>query len=457
MKRKRVPKVETVENNEKFPNAEPITRLRWEALPILNRIDRFYDFVMFVIADQDLMLSDEGRFFQQDSTDFSTFVNNYKDYIEKHLTLLPVDIYLEFFDDHSYEVKKFEDVVPKKYEQKFVNYFNRLFYENFPDEQFIGVSSLIITIEDLKNYFKLYLKFTKVNSEVYISYFASAFSFFYNDTTTFKKEAERLDKFKLHCESLDSALSAELKERKREEYKSRLYECINNGVTQVKGYIEDFSKKEVYLSFEENLIHYLKMLPEDFDNYTFISYGFNYDNRFNHLSLQYLDYTYFGIEPENLKGSQSEIEAIKIELDNLRSKNTKLINFLNEKGFNDKEINILFNLLHKNKFSTLNIRYHPFTKQVSQFHILYCFYIFEFYENALDSIKDFENLISDITVFNIGVAEQFRKYYRNLTSNNNHYPFTRFEKTIKDLNNKLNIDREKLKNIPGKNYGNVVF
>src|SRR5690606_8717815 len=108
----------------------------------------------------------------------------------------------------------------------------------------------------------------------------------------------------------------------QERYKTKLFKSILNNKVQVAGFFQDFEKNKVFISFEETLFNQLSILPEDFDDY---SLNFKLDTSVSHLSLQYLNYSYFAITPEISEANKTLKEVQQVELDEIKKKNSSLI------------------------------------------------------------------------------------------------------------------------------------
>jgi hypothetical protein len=371
----------------------------------MERKDRLLDFVVFILCDYEELLNYGISFFNQP---FKTLVSDpfaktqepiiedYKVFLKKHMEPIPEILFQEDLYDDDFQI--IGGFLNRGKESLLLSYLNSNYRHGYPDDideeglPYGGNLNLDINKEELRNYFDWYLKFKKVNNEVYISYFMQYLQGIEHSAKDFfKKEIERIEKDEMQFNQLSPSLSNEFKNKKQEHYKKRLYKSIKRNELQVQGFIENFDSKDVFISFEETIINQLEILPVNFNDYNLGIKKINFNRSLSRLSLEYLNYTYFSIKPEYSKKNKVEIESAKNELFRLKSESSSLVNFLNEKGLNNEEINILYNLLNTNKFSVLNIRYHQFNRKVNQFHIFYSFYILDFYKNQLSDIKSFKN------------------------------------------------------------------
>lgn len=452
----------------------------------MERKERLLDFVLFIVSDFEELLNDVSRFFKQpfeivyklkDELDDGTFVydtitkeggvivsndaittelrtkiklnekyttpvfNEYKDYVEEYLEPLPKKLFID--KNYKENFKTIREFLNKEEESILIEYFNENFCYKYSKEEYKFADEL--SIEELRNYFERYLKFKNVNDKVYISFFVLLLKGIEKHSKKIlNKELDKINKYKKQFNQLEYKLTQEFKELMLERYKKKFFKSIAKNKIEVAGFFQNFESEEVFISFDDTLINQLFALPEDFDDYNL---DFKLDSYISHLSLQYLNYSYFAITPEISEEKKTEREVRQLELDEIKKKNSSLISFLNEKGLTDGDINILINLLHENKFSALKIASIEFSREVILFHILYAFYVFDFYEDRLKSIKDFESLVSGLTSFDIKRAEQLMEYYRSYKFGeySKHYPFDKFQKTLEKIHNVLNIDSGRLR------------
>ncbi|KAB1067955.1 hypothetical protein F6U93_08415 [Tamlana haliotis] len=412
----------------------------------MTREERLLDFIVFTFCDYEL-LNDIIDFFYQEKN----IIEDYKDFLDENIEEIPEILTSKI--NYNDDFQSFDEFLDKDEQRLIIEYFS----DNY-NHYYDGGMPLDISAEDFGNYFEKYLQFKKINSGVYISFFVQ----FYNSVESLMKseltnELSHIENTFLQYNRLSLDLSDNFKKLKQKEYEHSLFESINKNHFQVQGFIDNFEKQEFFLDSKETIIHLLETLPVGDYNHCLGGLKFDVKQNLSQLPLEYLNYTYFGVKTENSIEERHKNEELKKELEDLKKKHTLLVTNLDTKGFCDAEINILFNLLQNNKFSKLNIRSNDFSQAVSQFHILYLFFVFDFYEGELDRIKDFKKFISDFTLFKTENAEQYRKYYSNLDSKNRHYPFNSVKKTSDIIESKLNISREKLKKIPKIKNTNIMY
>lgn len=426
----------------------------------MDKKDRIKDFIVFVLCDFSELIDEVIYFFEQknktsyivDQSSKNAFlINDYRDYLNKHLLPLPNGLPKK---NDNIIVDKPKDLFDEDEKAIIVNYINDNFRHGFPDADMmgnmsIGSSALDLKKEDLDNYIDFYFKFYETNNNVFISYFYQTLRDFDLAGYEFEKEAYQLKKCYEEYGYLIPELQEKFKELKKEHYTNKLYKCIDKKVFQTDIVIEDFEHLHYYLDFDKTLKNQLRLLPDDFNDYN-LDYTYDLKLTISYTLIKYINYIFYGIEPVQNKRNDFIIKKAQEELDVIKKKNSKLISFLNNKGFEKREINIFFNIMHIDKFSILNVPYFKPLKQVSQFHLLYGFYIFDYLNDNLNTIKDFKNLISNLTHFKLTSAEQFRKYYLNINSvdTHKHYPFRTYDDTLNSIEQKLKINREKLKPIP---------
>lgn len=431
----------------------------------MKREDRILDFVVFILSDYEELLSHVTYFFIQDkiaprsedpfSTKNEPTIEDYRTYINKYVEL-PRELLSNKNENYKPNFQTIRELISIDEEVVMLEYLNDNFLHGYPeggDKEggvYGGNWSLDISKEELNTYFNKYLKFTKVNNKVYISFFVLLFEGIEKDAEkALAEEINKIDGLKRSSNSLSYDLSKKFKEYEQKNYTNKLFRNLENGFFQINGF---FDKNRIYINYEDSLINQLKILPPNFTNHT-LSFPFELHSSLSYLSLQYLEYILF----DKKIIDNSEDDKVKLEIENklseFKNKYKDLIDFLKEKSFTDTDINILINLLFQNQFSNLKIRYYSFSRKVHLFHILYSFYVFDNYNNKLDSINDYKNLILQLSNFDKEYGEQLRKYHKNIDSNreHKHYPFKSIDKTLEKVEEQLEINREKLKKIPPSN------
>src|SRR5690606_31262511 len=197
-------------------------------------------------------------------------------------------------ENYKDDFKSIREFLSEKEEFILLKYLNDNFCYKFDKENYKLAEDF--SNEELSGYFKRYIKFKNANDKVYISFFVQLLKGIEkNSKKTIKKELGKIDVYKKQINKLQPKLAEEFRELIQERYKTKLFKSILNNKVQVAGFFQDFEKNKVFISFEETLFNQLSILPEDFDDY---SLNFKLDTSVSHLSLQYLNYSYFAITPE---------------------------------------------------------------------------------------------------------------------------------------------------------------
>lgn len=425
----------------------------------MNKKDRIKDFIVFVLCDFSELLNEVTCFFEQKNKPIdepfsikSNIIKDYRDFLNEHL--LPLPDGLPKRNDNNI-VAKPQDLFDKEEKAILLEYLNLNYRHGYPDDvdfegrAYGGNLELELKKEDLNNYIDYYFRMYETNNKVFVSYFTQTLRDFDLAGYEFEKEAYHIKKCGVQYENLVPELQEKFKEFKKEHYTKKLYECIDKEVFQTDIVIEDFELLHYYLDFDKTLENQIRILPDNFNDYN-LDYSYDLKLTISYTLIKYINYIFYGIEPVQNERTVIIIKKAQEELDFIKKKNSKLVSFLNNKGFDEREINIIFNLMHLDKFSILNVPYFKAIKQVSQFHLLYSFHIFDYFNEDLNTIKDFKNVISSLTPFKQKSAEQFRKYFLNIKSKetHKHYPFKTYHDTLNSIKQKLKINREKLKQIP---------
>lgn len=424
----------------------------------MDKKDRIKDFIVFVLCDFSELIDEVIYFFEQKNkiihiddpfSRLPTVIKDYRDFLNEHLLSLPDGLPKK---NDNIIVDKPKDLFDEDEKAIIVNYINDNFRHGFPDgDMSTGSSEMDLNRTELDNYMESYLKFVVVNENIFISFFVQYLSRYLNADKEFHREADKIIEFEKYCRGLDTEVKAPLIKKKKEYYIERLYQAFEKRHFQFEIIFENIKERKTFVDFDRTLINALNIIPKNFENYS-IDYSYDFNLGISNANLLYFNYIFYSIEPIQNNYSISDIEKAENDFEHIKKKNSKLITFLNDKGFDNREINITLNLLHLNKFSILKIPYYDLNMDVNKFLILYKFYILDYFlENMQNpSIKDFERLISNHTSFDISSGAQFRKYNKHINARYSHnsYPFKRIKSKVSIIEQKLKINRKKLKPIP---------
>lgn len=418
------------------------------------------DFIVFILLDFEELQSDEIYFFDQPKREDSTHKRNdfnefeYEKYLNTRINLSDIIVDKETVFT---ELNKIHEILNSEEIYNIVAFIKNNFKHGFPDDIedgliFGGNIDLEISNSDLIEYFYKYLSYKPVKKNTYITYYIQFMkNIIYFAEKQFEIDKERIDKINISKELLEIREKNEYVENKKNHYKEALFKAVENLNFQLKGFADDHG---VFIDFEQSITEMLKFAEiKGHKNVDDIIKTFDYKNHLASLTYQYFELKILNTKINELKYNTAENKKLVANLNELKSCNNDLIEFLISKKFSDSEIDIIFNTLSNGLFNDLNIRYLNFTMHISYFHFCYAFYIFDFFYEKRNIKFTTENSFKEILKFSNSYLDfdknAYLKYYKNINSETSHsdYPFKRLNKTLIEIEEKLGIKRIKLKKI----------
>ncbi len=418
---------------------------------MMNKEKILLDFAVFVLLDIEELCSSITNFFNQTNMNdypFDFNLLNYEEYLRQEIL---VEEIIENNDFKS-ELKSLNDLLSSIELNNLRGYLNNNFGEGFPngDRTYRGNNPLEFQNSDLVRYFNTYLKHREINKDVFITYYIQLFETLNKSVSDkLKLEVEKIHNIRNTKDLLDLKLSNEYTESEHLKYKQKLFKSIKKNNFQFKGIADE---KGLYFDERKTLDSYLEFLNKnEIQNFDYPVKLPIIDKSLNYLVYKYYLFVLYG---KQLDSADSKIYNPLIELNEFKANNNGIIDYIKSKGFDDSEIDSFINTIQGGRFSDLEIRYIGIN-QVQLFHLYYCFYVFEYFENVKDCHfeleNDFEKVLCLQTVIESdkNALNQFYKYY-NQTSQveNKYYPFKTMDKTIKKIVGTLKIEEGKLKPIP---------
>lgn len=420
------------------------------------------DFIVFYLCQYDELLSDVIYFFyqkkkvQQQSNDdpfdiYITIEPNYIKYIHEYIEIDGL------FDDeiNTSNLKSLTDLISDNKIKNLANYLNDNFHAGFPNDiedglAYGGGHELDITADELLQYFdNHYLKFHRLNPNLYISFLNQFFT--YNRGKAELKitiEKNEIDRLNIMRSVLPFSEKDDFEKKHNNIYNKKKQDAFSNKPFQFYGFVDQNG-----FFFDDK---------STFEKWVILSNGFQFEHELDSISddkigVDYLInkyYRYKFYNEDTVESSDDKINTLKRNFNKIKKDNRKLILFLNDKGFDDYQCDTILNVLLNNKFSELNLRSLPYVnKGIKFYRFCYLVYIFDFFEEVegitFSKESDFECLLIDKSYHNSksNWKNQFEKYKKNLkNTNSRHFPFRKtVEKTLDTIENKLAIKREKLK------------
>ncbi len=412
----------------------------------MNKEKILLDFAVFVLSDVEELCSYITDFFGQVNRGDSPFdlnLLNYEYYLRQEINTR------EIIESSNFktELTSINDLLSSAELNNLKEYLNNNFGEGYPDGEgtYKGNDPLELKNSDLVRYFNAYLKHRKINQNVFITYYIQLFETLNKSVShKLKDEVEKIQNIKNTKDLLDFKLSSEYTENEHIKFKQKLFKSIKKNNFQFKGIADE---KGLYFDERKTLHSYLEFLDKsEIKNFDYPAKLPNIDK-----SLNYLVYKYYLFV---LYGKQDSTDSKFIELNEFKTANKSIVDYIESKGFTALEIDFFINTIHGGYFNDLEIRCLDIN-QVKLFHFFYCFYVFEYFESvegcSFKSENDFEKILRLQTIIEYDkfTLNQFYKYYYNQTSHkeNNHYPFKTIDKTISKVVDTLKIEEGKLKPI----------
>lgn len=424
---------------------------------MLNKREILEDFSVYVLLQYEELISQIVYFFEKRVGD-EIFNSKSKPVYDKFISdeLYFDNIRIDFNSELPTKIEFLEDILKTEEIEIFCKHLKENFREGYPDDYdedtgfaYGGNYPINLDIVELKSYFKEYVKLRSYNDSVYISYLYLMLNFSENKSyQNFKYEVEELEKNFYNNSLLPIKLSEDYIEFQMDRYKTEFFKTIEKEPFQFQGF---YDANGFFIDIDLTLKYWLKLY-----NVYPISYKPHQPQIKNELNFILLQYVYFKLKNQNFPLSENrELDDIKNQYEKLKKENQELVQFLETKKFEDKEIEIILNTLTGNLFNELSIRWINL-KQVDFFRFCHLFFIFDFYReiknNDFQNESDFNCLSLDTNALKNN--NQLKKYYDNKTSeqSHRHYPFTKIDDFIEQIQNKLQIVKGKLKQIPKSNF-----
>lgn len=412
------------------------------------------DFVVFTLLQYEELLSPVGYFFNQENA-FSIFHVEgnleYTQYIRNEIGLPEL---FKFRQDASVNLKSISDLLSATQIKELIQFLNENFTQGFPDDvdeegrAYGGNYNLFLTELELVETFREYLHLHSINPNIYVSFFLQLFNNnYYSAKNKLDSESEYINKLGQYKASLPEELIEDYMNHYKGEFKKTLFRSMEEKPYQYQGF---FDSKGFFINDKLTLEKWLEISKNRRVKYDLL----NIPN----TGVDLLVYKYFKLKffnfsfQEGFKGSK---ELLRNQFYDLRKRNHSLVEYLKGKGFEEEEIDIILNLLTHNKYEKLSIRKIDFN-QVEYFRLCYFFFIFDFLKEKrgidFEEEKDFSSLHLDNKPENLKSRNnQYLKYYKNIRNKFNDYPFTAVDKTENKIQEKLQISKGKLKEIPPPN------
>ncbi|WP_329807184.1 hypothetical protein [Flavobacterium facile] len=404
----------------------------------LNNEERLLDFIAFILADYSELLDNVNYFFCENYSkevllkyDKNKESNIYKFYLKETIDFE----YLNTITNVNYQFNFTElDKV------NLIKYINDNYRHGYPDDFEDGLitgGNLKINID--KEQFDLYLEeytsLCEINKTVYISYFK--YNLIESEDAILnylRKEHIKIKTVFKNSFQINSELKLEFVNYHKDKYKLRYLESFNDN--KFFYIVNKNENDEFVLNFKISLLKQLVNINEINIDMDYSKDDIDYENSLNEI--------YYNLFLNCFEGkplSRNEEGNNKI-YNSLLDDKKDYIEYLNKKGFTSNDINNILNILSSNSLSELGFKFikRYNLKKVETFVILYCFYVFDFFnevrDNRLEKIIDFDEVVK-FQSLNVKLdKEQFRKYYKDINNNKGkHYPFSNYEETIKLFTN----------------------
>ncbi|MGY0407429.1 MAG: hypothetical protein ACWIPJ_03600 [Polaribacter sp.] len=419
----------------------------------MNRKDILIDFTVYLLLLGDEFHNDGLHFFdsrEKNGTNYENYVNVINKLVNVEDFIWDTDL-----DKPISKIKTLNDLIPEKEIEFFQEYINTDFSFGYPNEinedgsACGGTYNLNLTIDDMKSYFEDYIELRKSNTLHYITYYQQFLNYLSDQSrNTIETTKDKIDNFYNSKSSIDSIVYSKLKDKLESKLETNLLNCTQNTSFQVQG---GFDKYGFILNHNSTLKAILK----------------SYNSKYSKLDLEIESKQYYAlVEYEyylfKIKGKQTftktdEQKNLENEFVSIKEKNSKQIQFLKDKSFDNREIDIILNWFSLNKFNQSNLRYIRNINKIEFFGLFYFFYRFEFLKEECNIRFDAQNdfleapLIERTGFIDPNMYHKYYKHSNDVVSHyqepNNDYPFKKAKKLLIKIKSELHIDLNKL-NIP---------
>lgn len=423
----------------------------------MNRNDILIDFLIHLLLSDDETYNEELRFFS--SRDKALF--GYKEYLDTIKKLIDVDDIIwdtDLWDSNRNkpitELKELTDIITEKdieflgayiYDEFIFGYPNEFNEYGFPNGGSYGLS---FSKDEIKSYFKDYLKLRIYNPNHYISYYEQYVNYITGHYQFIRDIKKNINNF---CAS-EQMISSPLYSKLKDDFEANLRQDLLKSTQSTKfKVIGSFDENGFILNYNETLKLILQFENSIYSNPRF---SFDLESIFALVNYEYFRYKTDG---ELISEKSEEAKNQKEEFENFKKKNNSQIKFLKAKHFSNQEIDIILNCFSLNKFNLLPIRQIRDLKKIEYYRLFYFFYRFDFLKDSenlkFDKQNDFNSLPLSIGVID---ENQYYKYHKASTEliqtqyEQKNHPFASLSSVQKLLNKiklDLCIDENKL-NIP---------
>lgn len=409
--------------------------------------DVLIDFSIYLLLLGDEFHNNELHFFDTSKKNNASYDN----YVKAINNLIIVDDFLWDTDTSEIitDINSLTELISKKEISFLQEYINLEFIFGYPNDvnedgfPWGATYNLNLSVIEIEDHFKDYAKFKKLIPNKYITYYQQYLNYLLNHSSRATKITKlEVDNFFKNKDSVPSSIYSKLKDRLESNLIDNLSKNTQNTTFQIQGGFDNYG---FIFNYNETLTAILKSHSPKYSNL-----DLNIDPKQYYSLIEY-EYFLFKIEGKRNTSENEDQKKLRDEFENLKLKNQEQISFLKNKGFNNEEIDRIFNCFTLNKFCLSNIRYIKNLSQVDFFGLFYFFYRFDFLkENQKLSFEEQKDFIQIPLIGEIN-KNDYRKYYKHSNDLIIHnqkphqrYPFKKVDNLLKKIESELRID---LKNI----------
>ncbi|MGC6438271.1 MAG: hypothetical protein ACON4B_04785 [Flavobacteriaceae bacterium] len=419
----------------------------------MNKKDILTDFCIHLLLLGDEFRDAELHFF--DKKDKS--VLTYQDFVDTINKFLNVEDFLwdTDIDKPISKISSLYDLITDKEIEFLQDFIYKEFSFGYPNEinedgfAWGETHKLNLSIQDIISFFNDYLDLRSVNPNSYISYYQQFLNHLQKQiNSTISATKFKIDNFYKNKNSIDTGLYSELKDNLESELKAKLLESTQSTIFQLQGGFDDFGfifnygdTLKTILELHSPLHSKLNLKIDPKQYFTLIEY----------------EYYRFKIEGKKTTTKTENQKELKKEFELLKENNSKLVEFLKAKKFDNREVEIIINCFSFNKFNSLNIRHIRSLSNINYFGLFYLFYRFDFLKQELDLVLDVQNdflkapLIEKSDLIDKNMYFKYYKHSEDIVPHNQvhhkDFPFKQIKPLLNKIKKELHIDLKKL-NIP---------
>lgn len=417
----------------------------------MNKKDILIDFSIHLLLLGNEFHNDELHFF--DSREKNE--TNYENYVGAINKLINVDDFLwdTDVDKPISKIETLNDLLSEMEIEFFQEYIKLEFSFGYPNEinedgfAWGETFNLDLSIKEIESYFKEYLDLRKLNPNQYITYYQQFIDFLrHQSNRVIETTKNEIDNFHENKISAPTGTYSKLKDRLESKLMDNLLKGTQNTSFQVQGGFDEYG---FIFNYDETLNTILKS-----HNSKYSKLNIEIESKQYYTLIEY-EYYLFKIEEKKTLTKTDEQKNLEKEFELIKEKNSKLIEYLKIKDFDNREVDVIINCFCLNKFNSINsIRYIHNLGEVGFFGLFYFFYRFEFLKQELKiSFKNQNDFIGTPLTGSIN-KNDFKKYYDHsddkIIHNQSHhtrYPFKKSENLLEKIKSELHIDLKKL-NLP---------